>query len=640
MSDDLFNSNENKRDPMDADAMHTEAGMTDNTVSGSNLNSTSNLEGTELNNTDNAANSGVTHINAEINAGDNQENGAYSESTNTRQDITRQDITRQDIASQDLASQDIANQNFVNQNANQNYNGQNSGSQNNVSQNNVNQNNASQNNINQNNVNQNNSNQREGGSAYSFWAEQIAASSQSQSGPAYQNGQFNNFYGDKGGFSQNNNPYNNYQNNGYEVPTDNKKQKKPKGHKFLKNAIKFVAGAAVFGVIAGACFIGFNLAYYRINPDAAPISIKIGDGDGLAGGFKLNLSSALEEGKQIEATEVSEGNIQQKTDISGVVENTMPSIVTIATTYTQSYDWFGQQFDQQNEGGGSGIIVGKNDKELLIATNNHVVEGANPIKVKFIDGTEATAIIKGTDAVADLAVISIDLSTIKPDTLSAIKVAKLGDSESVKVGEMAVAIGNALGYGQSTTVGYISAKDRTVELEDKTMVLLQTDAAINPGNSGGALLNLKGEVIGINTVKYASSEVEGMGFAIPISRAMPIINELMNREILADDEKGFLGVSIEDVTEDISKTYNWPVGVYVTGTTEGGSAEKAGIVKGDIITKVNDTEITAGTQLKEKITSYRAGTKVTVTVMRSSNGDFVEKQITVTLGKNTQTDKK
>lgn len=222
-----------------------------------------------------------------------------------------------------------------------------------------------------------------------------------------------------------------------------------------------------------------------------------------------------------------------------------------------------------------------------------LLEGADPIKVKFIDGTEATAIIKGTDAVADTAVISIDLSTIKDATLSTIKVAKLGDSKSVKVGEMAIAIGNALGYGQSTTVGYISAKDRKVKLEDKTMVLLQTDAAINPGNSGGALLNLNGEVIGINTVKYASSEVEGMGFAIPISRALPIINELKNREILKDTEKGYLGVYIEDVTEDIASTYNWPVGVYVKSTVEGGSAEKAGIIAGDIITKVNDTEITA-----------------------------------------------
>lgn len=482
----------------------------------------------------------------------------------------------------------------------------------------------------------NEANQNGPSSPYSFWAEQIAASSPDQSGPVYQNGQYNNFYDDKRGIDQNNYSYNNYGNPGYEVPPENKKKKKPK--KFLRKAVKLVAGAAVFGIVAGAFFIGFNMIYYKINPNAAPIALSIG-GNGSEGNFKLSLSPASDEGKEIAATTVSEAAIQQKTDVTDVVNDTMPSIVTITTTYTQSYDWFGQQFDQQNEGGGSGIIVGKNDKELLIATNNHVVEGANPIKVKFIDGTEATAIIKGTDAVADLAVVSIDISTIKASTLSAIKVAKLGDSDSVKVGEMAIAIGNALGYGQSTTVGYISAKDRKVELEDKTMVLLQTDAAINPGNSGGALLNLKGEVIGINTVKYASSEVEGMGFAIPISRALPIINELMNREILADDEKGFLGVSIEDVTEDIANTYSWPVGVYVTGTTEGGSAEKAGIIKGDIITKVDDTEITAGTQLKDKITSYRAGTEVTITVMRSSDGKFVEKQITVKLGKNPDSNK-
>jgi serine protease Do len=197
---------------------------------------------------------------------------------------------------------------------------------------------------------------------------------------------------------------------------------------------------------------------------------------------------------------------------------------------------------------------------------------------------------------------------------------------------MAVAIGNALGYGQSTTVGYISAKDRKVQVDDKTMVLLQTDAAINPGNSGGALLNLKGEVIGINTVKYASSEVEGMGFAIPISKAMPIIDELMTREVLKDNEKGYLGVSYSDVTEEIANMYNWPVGVYVKEAVAGGSAAKAGIMPGDIIIQVNDTEITAGTQLKDKVTSYRAGTDIVVSVMRGANGKFERKEITVTLG--------
>ncbi len=473
-----------------------------------------------------------------------------------------------------------------------------------------------------------------GDSAYSFWAEQIAASSQGQSDPGYQSGQYNNLYDENRGSGQDSFNYgNNFGNPVFDTPPENNRKKKRRSFKFLKKTAKFILKAAVFGIVAGACFIGFNLAYYRINPDAAPIAINIGDGKSF-GGFQLNLSPTSEEDKKIAATTVSSEAVEQKTAVTEVVDATMPSIVMITTTYTGSYDWFGQQVDQQQEGGGSGIIVGKNDKELLIATNNHVVEGADPIKVKFIDDTEAEAIIKGTDATADLAVLSIDLSTVKDSTLSAIKVAELGDSKSVKVGEMVIAIGNALGYGQSTTVGYISAKDRKVELEDKTMVLLQTDAAINPGNSGGALLNLEGEVIGINTVKYASSEVEGMGFAIPISRATPIINELMDREILENDEKGFLGVSIEDVTEDISNTYNWPVGVYVKSTVEGGSAEKAGIKAGDIITKVDDTEITAGTQLKEKITSYRVGTDVTITVMRSSDGKFVEKQIVVNLGKN------
>ncbi|MDF2950900.1 MAG: 2-alkenal reductase, partial [Anaerocolumna sp.] len=300
---------------------------------------------------------------------------------------------------------------------------------------------------------------------------------------------------------------------------------------------------------------------------------------------------------------------------------------------TETTDWFGQQYSEEYQGSGSGIIVGKNEKELLIATNNHVVEGAEPITVTFIDDTKAEAIIKGTDAVADLAVISIDLSTIKEETLNTIKIATLGDSDDVKVGQMAIAIGNALGYGQSVTVGYISAKDRAVAIEGNTMVLLQTDAAINPGNSGGALLNMKGEVIGINSVKYASSEVEGMGYAIPISRAMPIINELMNRETLAEDEKGYLGVYIRQVTEEVAQTYNWPVGVYVISTIEGGAAESAGIIAGDIITKVNQTEVTAESQLQEKVNSYRAGTEVTLTVMRMENGQYIEREIVVTLGK-------
>lgn len=470
---------------------------------------------------------------------------------------------------------------------------------------------------------------------YSFWAEQIAsASTDDQQDNSYQNPFYRGYLDEQA--------KNTFQNGGYlgdssvySSGEDNKKRKKKSS---AGRFVKFILGAAIFGLIAGVSFTGFNLAYYKINPNAVPFTINVG---GRASNNGIIINPPVDKNKQLATTVVSQGAIEQKTDITDVVDKTMSSIVTITTTYTQSYyDWFGQQVDQQNEGGGSGIIVSKNDKELLIATNNHVVEGADPIKVKFIDGSEAEAIIKGTDAVADLAVISIDLSEIKAETLNAITVAALGDSDQVKVGQMAIAIGNALGYGQSTTVGYISAKDREVQVEDKTMVLLQTDAAINPGNSGGALLNLKGEVIGINTVKYASSEVEGMGFAIPISRAMPIIDELMNREVLKDNEKGYLGVYYSDVTEEIASMYNWPVGVYVKEALKDGSAYKAGIMTGDIITKVNDTEITAGTQLKEKVTSYRVGTDITITVMRSVNGKFEEKQITVTLGGIPQTETK
>jgi serine protease Do len=505
--------------------------------------------------------------------------------------------------------------------------------------------NASDSSESQANSNQGNDNRKGTSSAYSFWAEQIAATSQNQSGSYYQNDQYNHYYDGGGNYNGNNsynnnyNSYNNYS-SGYGTPEGGKGRKNSKGIRFLKKAGKLVASAAIFGLVAGVFFVGFNVVYHKINPDAPSYFIQFDSDNNLADGFQLSLASDSEDSSRIEATKTTDGNVKQDTDISDVIDDTMPSIVQITTTYTQSYNWFGQQFDQQNEGGGSGIIVGKNENELLIATNNHVVEGADPIKVTFIDGTDATAIIKGTDAVADLAVISIDLSDIKSSTLSEIKVATLGDSDSVKVGEMVIAIGNALGYGQSTTVGYISAKDREVKVDDKTMVLLQTDAAINPGNSGGALLNLKGEVIGINTVKYASDEVEGMGFAIPISRATPIINELMSRETLTDDEKGFLGVAVKDVTEDVAEAFNWPVGVYVYETTEGGSAQKAGILAGDIIVKVNDTEITSSTQLKEKISSYRVGTEVTITVKRNSGGEFVEKQFKVKLGKNPEnTDK-
>lgn len=485
---------------------------------------------------------------------------------------------------------------------------------------------------------------------YSFWAEQISSNKNEQNNASSENSNLNNNVNSSSNQKESNhsnyahmnqNPYSQagssdqYSYNQQASSEGGKVKKKS----FFRKAVSFLCAAAVFGVVAGATFIGINELYYNINPDAQSLSFNLRNGMKELEN-RLNLDIPNDSDLRISTTTVSENNIQQKTDITDVVEATMPSIVTITGTFTQTFDWFGQQYSEPNEGSGSGIIVGQNDKELLIATNNHVVEGAKPIKVTFIDNSQAEAIVKGTDAIADLAVISIDISTLSKETLNAIKIAKLGDSDSVKVGQMAIAIGNALGYGQSVTVGYISAKDREVMIDNNTMVLLQTDAAINPGNSGGALLNTKGEVIGINSVKYASSEVEGMGYAIPISRAVPIINELMNREILKEEEKGYLGVYIEAITEEVAEAYNWPIGIYVREVIAGGSAEKAGIVNGDIITKVNGTEVTATTQLQEKISSYRAGTDVKLTIMRMVDGKYVEKEISVTLFNKNVFDKK
>ena len=386
---------------------------------------------------------------------------------------------------------------------------------------------------------------------------------------------------------------------------------------------RFIVKAACFGLVAGLSFFGISRAIYLMNPD---------ENTNILG--NTSSSNNYEIGYTQTGTVKSVDNMT----VSNVSKDTLPAIVSINSTTTGTTQWFGQNFNQEVEGSGSGIIVGKNDKELLIATNNHVVEGTDKITVTFSDGTEAAAEIKGTDAAADLAVVTVSISEVSKETLDVIEIAELGDSDEVKVGEMVIAIGNALGYGQSVTVGYISAKDREVQVSDgyesKTMVLLQTDAAINPGNSGGALFNVDGELIGINTVKYASNEVEGMGYAIPISRAMPIITDLMNRETLKEEEQGYLGITGSDVTEEISSFYNMPVGVYINEVSKDGAAEKAGLQANDIITVVDDRDITSITQLRDYVNSLRVGTEVEITYMRNLNGQYEEGKVTVTLGQN------
>ncbi len=334
--------------------------------------------------------------------------------------------------------------------------------------------------------------------------------------------------------------------------------------------------------------------------------------------------------------------VEVSSTITEVVEQAMPSMVAI-NTITQSsmsmsnpffYYMFGDDYNQTYEtsASGSGIIIAQNDTELLIVTNNHVVDGADTIAVQFIDGESYDAKIKGTSADNDLAVIAVDLSAVKADTLSQIKVATLGSSDNLKLGEPAIAIGNSLGYGQSVTVGYISAVNREVHISDRTMTLLQTDAAINPGNSGGALLNIRGEVIGINSAKYSDTSVEATGYAIPISQAEPIINDLMNENYVSDEEKPYLGIYGQDVPETYQERFDWPKGIYVSRVTEGSPAALAGLQAGDIITAINDNKTETMDDLQKVLEGCKVGDKVTLSVTRTEqDGRTKDGTLTATL---------
>lgn len=320
---------------------------------------------------------------------------------------------------------------------------------------------------------------------------------------------------------------------------------------------------------------------------------------------------------------------------SQVYQNVMPSIVSITGKFeTTSQSWFGQTQSSESEGVGSGIIIGKKDGKILIVTNNHVVADAKSLSVGFVDGKSASATIRGTDSDADLAVVEVDTKNMKSSTLKKIAVITLGDSSKLQTGERAIAIGNALGYGQSVTGGYISALNRQVQLTDKTMTLIQTDAAINPGNSGGALLNSKGELIGINTVKYSSEDVEGMGYAIPINTAKPIINKLIKNEATSESEQAYLGVSGQTIDSSMASQFDMPSGVYVQQVIKSSPAQKAGISAGDVIVSFNGSNVSTMDGLKEKISNLKAGKKVKVVVKRQNQmGTYEKKTLTVTLGK-------
>ena len=398
-------------------------------------------------------------------------------------------------------------------------------------------------------------------------------------------------------------------------------QKDPRTSKPKKGYMKKVAlvvGAAVlFGAVGGVTMQGTSYLTGKL--------------------LGKNTKSTVGTTKTVSNAKLTTSTSTVTSDVSDIVENTLPSIVSITNMSVQEVqNFFGGISQQESESAGSGIIISQNDSELLIVTNNHVVEGSDTLTVTFNDGNSVEAQIKGTDSARDLAVVAVPLDKISDDTMNAIKVATLGDSDSLKVGEPAIAIGNALGYGQSVTTGIVSATGRTIDGFDGEYI--QTDAAINPGNSGGALLNANGEVIGINSAKINSSAVEGMGFAIPISDASDVIQNLMNKETrskVSDEERGYLGIKGYDVSEEGAQMYNMPTGVYVKEVMSGGGSEKAGLTKGSIITGFEGSSISGMSSLQEQLQYYKAGEEVTLTVqIPDKNGEYTEKDIKVTLGKN------
>lgn len=408
----------------------------------------------------------------------------------------------------------------------------------------------------------------------------------------------------------------NYYTPGQDANQQNNQGQKPTRKKSgVPKWVKTICLGLIFGVTASAAFQTSNIIAAKFLGDGGQKDTKKTEAVGNA---KLTTSS----------------DSTVESDVADIAGNAMPSVVSITNMSVQQVQsFFGGIQERESQSAGSGIIIGQNDKELLIVTNNHVVEGSETLTVSFIDEESVEANVKGTDAGKDLAIIAVQLDKIKSSTMEKIAVATLGDSEQIQVGEEAIAIGNALGYGQSVTRGIISATGRSIDGIESS--LIQTDAAINPGNSGGALLNVKGEVIGINTAKAAMDAVEGMGYAIPVSEARETIETLMNRETrtkVAENERGYLGIRGEDVSQDISQMYNMPTGVYITEIFKGGGADRAGIAKGSVITALNGISVTGMESLQEQLQYYKIGEKVTVTIQVPGNdGEYKSQDVEVVL---------
>lgn len=399
-----------------------------------------------------------------------------------------------------------------------------------------------------------------------------------------------------------------------EQPTEEPPKKKKGGNS--KKWLSIVSGGLVFGIVACAAFQAGNIIVDRVTGGETK---------------EVRQTSTTTRLNQTSSTVTS--------DVSGIVEQAMPSIVSITNMSIQEVqNFFGQTQEQESESLGSGIIIQQSDTELLIATNNHVVEGADTLTVTFVDEENVEANIKGTDPSKDLAIVAVPLESIKDSTMETIAIATLGDSNEVQVGEPAIAIGNALGYGQSVTTGIISATNRQIDMDGFDSELIQTDAAINPGNSGGALLNANGAVIGINTAKINSSVAEGMGYAIPISDASEVLTNLMNRETrerVSDEARGYLGITGQDVSSDIGEAYNMPTGVYISEVTKGSGAEQAGLSRGSIITGMEGVTIDSMETLQDQLSYYAVGETVELTVqVPASGGEYEEQTVSVTLGAN------
>ena len=392
---------------------------------------------------------------------------------------------------------------------------------------------------------------------------------------------------------------------------------------FGKSIGKYVATATVFGLVSGTVFTGVCYTGNKyLNNTSTPVSTESSSSSG-------------------NITTNSKSNSSSISSVSDIVDEVMPSIVAITNTSTVNYQNFmGGRQQYESESCGTGVILSQDSDYLYIATNNHVVADANSLTVQFIDETTVSAETQGTYPSNDLAVVKVKTSDIDKDTLSAIKIATIEDSDSLEVGDSCIAIGNALGYGQSVTTGVISALNRSVTTEDETTGetitnsnLIQTDAAINPGNSGGALLNSSGKVIGINSVKYASTEVEGIGYAIPLSVAKPILESLIKSGSYTNDNAAYLGIEGRDVSSDIASVYNMPLGIYVNSVVSGSGAEKAGILQGDIITKFNGKDISSTTELQSYLASCSAGDTVKVVISRQNGNGYEEQELEVTLTK-------